>query len=467
MLRPVLAVLSVAGLGAVAPAGMAGGAIVAGGPPAVVVSESTVLRPVPADYLGFSIEPANLCYVVQLAQTDPAFVQLFRDVGPGVFRVGGNTGDGSASWSTTATSPTCAWNGLVVTPSLVSQFFDFARSVGYGVRWQVPLGNGDYPMDASEAAYVATMRGLVSLDFGNEPTKYPQARTQFRGYIADWDTVYQDYLADGGTAPVTGPSAAVKYRWYIRPFLTAEASHLAALTAHWYLGSAKTSPTCLDLLADPGKPADLSVVSQAAAFGLPGIIDETNTYYAQGMPGVSNAYCSALWAADQAMNGLEAGLQGMYFHGAADYPPGNSLGKYQYYTPINQNGRPAPEYYGLLFGHQLAQAGGTEVKAQPRNVTGLDAAAVTDSGGGLRLALVNRGAAPVTITARTGLAYASASEISLAAPALTAQTGTTLGGARVTADGTWTPSPQPVAVNGTSAAITVPAYTGMIVTYTP
>ena len=439
----------------------------AAGGPTVRISEATVLHPVPHAYLGFSIEPANLCHVVQLAQTDPAFVQLFRDVGPGIFRVGGNTGDGRASWSTTATSPACVWNGLVVTPSLVTQFFAFARSVGYKVAWQAPLGNSQYAMDAAEAAYVSKMPGAVSVDFGNEPNKYPNARTEYLTYIADWDTVYRDYLADGGTAPVTGPSTAARYTWYITPFLRQEASHLAALTAHWYAGPADTHPTCLGLLAAAGTTAAAIVVSQASAFGLPGVINETNTYYGQGMPGVSNAYCSALWAADQTMNGLAAGLQGMYFHGTANYAPGNSLGLSQYYTPINEDGTPAPEFYGLLFWQQMASAGGSQVMVRTQNATGLDAYAVTGSDGRLRLALVNRGSTSITVAVQTSLAYTKASEISLTGPSLSSLSGITLGDTAVAADGTWTPHLQPVIVNGTSSTITVPAYTGMITTYSP
>jgi hypothetical protein len=68
------------------------------GGPVVLISETIRLHPVPRAYLGFSIESANLCDVAHLARTDPAFVQLFRDVA--MFRVGGNTGDELASWST-------------------------------------------------------------------------------------------------------------------------------------------------------------------------------------------------------------------------------------------------------------------------------------------------------------------------------------------------------------------------------
>ncbi len=132
----------------------------------VTVSETKLLREVPRRYIGFSIEPANLCYVVQLAQTTPAFVQLFKNLGPGTFRVGGNTGDTDASWSSTAGSPTCEWNRLVITPGLVHAFFDFAQRVGYRVIWQVPLNNGNPTQDAAEAAYVSTMPGLYSIEIG-------------------------------------------------------------------------------------------------------------------------------------------------------------------------------------------------------------------------------------------------------------------------------------------------------------
>ena len=167
------------------------------------------------------------------------------------------------------------------------------------------------------------------------------------------------------------------------------------------------------------------------------------------------------------MNGLAAGLQGMYFHGTANYAPGNSLGLSQCYTPINEAGTPAPEFYGLLFWQQMSGAGGSQVMAGTQNVTGLDAYAVTGGDGRLRLALVNRDSASITVAAHTSLAYTKASEISLTGPALNSLSGITLGGTAVAADGTWTPHPQPVIVNGTSSTITIPAYTGMIITYSP
>lgn len=439
--------------------------------PTVTVSETTRLHSVPHAYLGFSIDPANLCYIVQLAQANPAFVQLFRDIGPGTFRVGGNTGDAKATWSATASSPTCVWNALVVTPPLVRQFFAFAQKVGYKVMWQAPLANGQYAKDAAEAAYVSSYattlpapNPLLSIEFGNEPNYYTNARTQYARYIAAWGTVYQDYQAAGGTAPVTGP-ATLGATWYAKPFLIADASRILALTEHWYVASAKTSPTCLSLLSSPSQTTVSSMVSQASLYGLPAIDNETNTYTSQGQPGVSNAYCSALWAAMYSLNGLAAGLHGMYFHGVANYPPGNSDGKKQVYTPVNTDGTPAPEFYGLLMTARMTRAGGSQVSAQTANVTGLGAYAVTGSDHRLRVALINGSSTSITVITQTALAYAKASEISLTAPALNSLAGVTLGGTSVAADGSWTPNPQPVTVNGTTSTINIPSYTGVIVTY--
>lgn len=194
-------------------------------------------------------------------------------------------------------------------------------------------------------------------------------------------------------------------------------------------------------------------------------MNETNTYTNYGMRGVSNAYCSALWAADYTLNGLSGGARGMYFHGTADYPPGNSHGQVQYYTPITEDGTPAPEYYGILFYHETAYAGGLQVAARIANVTGVDACAVAGGDGKLRVALVNRSSISHRIVITTTRTYSQATEISLTAPALNSLSGVTLGKATVASDGTWTPAPQTVPVSGDSATVTVPPYVSMIVIY--
>lgn len=460
-------VLSVIPVAAALVLGALGSSAQASATPTVTVSETAPLNAVPSRYTGFSIDPANLCYVVSLAQTDPSFGQLFKNLGPGVFRVGGNTGDTHASWSTTATA-SCIWNNLVVTPALVQAFFAFAQSVGYQVMWQVPLGNNNPAEDAAEAAYVSTMPDLQSIEIGNEPNYYTAATTNYQTFINNWDTTYQDYLADGGTAPLSGPGVTSYQSFYLTPFLTQDSADITALTEHYYMGKAESSRTCSDLLA-VGKLKSVSVadVSLARSYSLPFIMNETNTYSGVGEKGVSNAFCSALWSADYMLIGLENGVQGMYFHGVADYPKGNSGGAVQYYTPVNENGTPAPEYYGMLFYHQMALSGGSQVGVTTANAANIDAHAIAGGDGELRVALVNRNSAARSVTVHTALAYAQASEISLSAPALNSLSGVTLGGASVAANGTWTPVPQPVTVTGSTSVIQVPANTGVIVTYSP
>ena len=431
----------------------------------VTVYDTKPLRAVPQRYIGFSIDPANLCYVVQLAQTTPAFVQLFRNLGPGTFRIGGNTGDKNASWSSTAPSPTCRWNRLVMTPGLVRSFFAFAQQVGYRVIWQVPLNNGEPRQDAAEAAYVSTMPDLYSIEIGNEPNYYYDASTDYQTYIDDWATTYRDYIADDGEAPVTGPAATVSATFYINPFLDQHATDVIADTGHWYAGTALSNPTCSTLLQSTSRAGTAAGVAIASTHGLPFIMNETNTYTSYGMSGVSNAYCSALWAADYTLNGLAVGASGMYFHGTADYPPGNSHGQVQYYTPITQDGTPAPEYYGMLFYYEVAQAGGSQVAASIAHVTSVDAYAVAGSDGKLRVALVNRGSTTTPIVITTARRYGRATEISLTAPALDSLSGVRLGKASVASDGTWTPVPKAVVVSGKRSTVTVPAYVSTVVTY--
>jgi hypothetical protein len=432
--------------------------------PSVAVLDNRPIRPVPARYLGLSVESANLCRVVQLARTDPAFVRLIQNLGPGVFRVGGNTGDRHASW-TVAGRPRCAWHSLVVTPALVRAFFAFARSVGWRVLWQVPLANGAYAQDAAEAAYVARMPDLDGVEFGDEPNFYRGARTQRDALIASWNTIYRDYRADGGAAPVTGPSTWPQARWYTSAFLDRDARRVSSLAEHWYVAKATTDPTCTSLLAATGARAVATADAQARAFGLPLVMEETNTYTHFGKRGVSNAFCSALWAADYSLVGLSEGASGMYFHGTADFPPGNSLGRVQYYTPIDDDGAPAPEYYGLLFVHQLLRTGGEQVAATAGHASGVDPYAVLGPDGTLRLALVNRTGASVALTVRTRHRYARASELALSAPSVSALSGVVLGGAGVAGDGSWAGRTRPVGVGGRSSTVTVRPYSALLVTY--
>lgn len=450
------------------PAGRSLRAAYAAGLPTVEVTTSSALVPVPAEYLGFSVEPANVCYIAQLAQGDPAFLQLFENLGLGTVRVGGGTGDKQATWSTSGPA-SCVYRALVMTPAEVDSFFTaFVQPIGYSVTWQVPLYNpANLASDASEAAYVSAQPGVKSIEIGNEPNLYPNVDTDYQTYINQWNTVYQDYLTDGGTAPVSGPGVAKSgFAPYITDFLAQNASRLSAVSAHFYDGDANNpSATCQNLLAISQLQSYVAAnVALAKSYHLPFIMGETNTY-THGAPGVSDAFCSALWAADYALFALQEGAQNIDFHGVADYPAGNVGGKLEYYSPIWDDGTPAPEYYGLLFFHEMTQAGGQVVAASVSNAPNLDTYGVIGADGKLRVALINRSGSHYTLTVQTDQSYTNASELTLTAPALNATSGVTFGGTAVASNGTWTPTPTPLPVSGTSLTATVPAHTAVVLTY--
>jgi hypothetical protein len=307
-----------------------------------------------------------------------------------------------------------------------------------------------------------------TVEFGNEPNIYPNITTDYQMFINQWNTVYQDYLADGGAAPVSGPGVAASgLASYITTFLSQDASKLSAVSAHYYAGNAHdATSTCANLLAVSQLRSYLATnVALAKSHDLPFVMGETNTYTHGGAPGVSNAFCSALWAADYTMFALKDGVQNIDFHGVADYPPGNISGKLQYYTPIWDDGTPAPEYYGLLFYHQVTQAGGHLVTTTAAHAPNLDVYGVVGTDGKLRVALVNRSNNKYALTVHTDKSYTSATQLTMKAPTLKSTSGVTFGGATVASNGTWTPTATKLKVSGTSLHVVVPAYTGMVITY--
>ncbi len=83
--------------------------------------------------------------------------------------------------------------------------------------------------------------------------------------------------------------------------------------------------------------------------GVPYRMTEGNTCYHGGQPGVSDAFASALWAADYSLRVAQAGFAGVNLHGGGE----------GYYAPIT--GEPnatklRPEYYGMQLAQQFAGA---------------------------------------------------------------------------------------------------------------
>jgi hypothetical protein len=140
---------------------------------------------------------------------------------------------------------------------------------------------------------------------------------------------------------------------------------------------------------------------------------EGNTCYHGGQPGVSDAFASALWAADYMLRVAQAGYAGVNLHSGGE----------GYYAPMT--GEPnatklRPEYYGMLLAQRFASASfvGASIAGEPRGVNAY-AARVEDA---LLVAMVNKSGDPVQV--RLHGAKTRATECwTLTAPSLDAKDG--------------------------------------------
>jgi hypothetical protein len=184
---------------------------------------------------------------------------------------------------------------------------------------------------------------------------------------------------------------------------------------------------------------------------------EGNSCYRGGKPGLSNAFCSALWAADYSLRLASYGCAGVNFHGGGatqirkalgGHLPGEKLApeaaavaaEGSFYTPIagsREKGFSArPVFYGMKMAGLLA--GGTmrstQFDAPPANAS---AWAAEMPGGATRLLLLNKDPQQ-----RLEISIPSAHDATswqLQAPALTATSDVTLAGGQIQAGKSWQP----------------------------
>ena len=191
------------------------------------------------------------------------------------------------------------------------------------------------------------------------------------------------------------------------------APHVAALSHHYYFGGPPANPqiNIPRLLRPDPKVASVAAITVAAAGKLhvPYRMTEGNTCYQGGKPGVSDVFAAALWAADYALFLASHGYAGINLHGGGGKAVGNSLGGHlpgedllpageaashprPFYTPIaNIEGQyvAEPDFYGLLFAHQMAGGTVIPVEFDPGGVNAT-AYAVTLPSGQKMVAVINK-----------------------------------------------------------------------------
>jgi hypothetical protein len=403
---------------------------------------------IPTTFAGLSLE-YNL---VTQDLANPVFRQLMKNLGGGILRIGGDSGDRTCWHPPGTTRP--SWCQYPITPTTTRDLFAASEDTG----WPVILGLnlGDYDPAATVTLLregvlpVARTSDFAALEIGNEPDLYPRVPSfkpaRLPTYTqTDQENEFLNYagaiasMPGGSQLPLSGP--AYGYPWLDRLAEFADAvepelgSEWALMTVHLYsLGSCGVNdppsvwtPRLLSADVSTALHTRTAAFAQAAAHAhRPLQIDEANSIGCSGggVYGTSDRFAAALWGLDFLFAAAQAGAAGVNLH---CYGQGA-------YAPINVDGgdvvHPRPLYYAMLLFAEEAQGramASTDVRSNARVL----AYAVAE-GHGVKVFLLNEDlASGGDVVVRPSVPMRSATLLMLAAPTLDDADHTLRGGAAI------------------------------------
>jgi hypothetical protein len=415
---------------------------------------------VPNDFLGLSFElngSLNNNQFSMSTASGPSLTALANTAKIHSFRLGGDSSENNVN--------------VIITAADVSQITPFMAAVNNG-ELIVGLNNcaNNPTAQAAGAQLLYTAIPTVTFQWGNEPDLYtagtstncpgiaPAANSYGpSSYITSWNAGLAAIRALMPTANMAGPDVGSLDSW-LQPFMLAEASNLTLLTRHYYALCPNAGATVPNLLmTDTSYPAITlpQEVALAATGGLKLRMTETNSICAGGSlppttPPISNALVAATWAVEYMMQGIQAGLAGVNFHGVSiNGTPGGT------YDPILQASDKtwtlAPVGYAML---TIGQIEGMQVLPVTSSVpfTTTPVGAYLDSGSNVWFLAVNKNLnLPAQLTITQGGTWTQQSVLTMTGSS-PASTTVTLGGATMDNEGHWTPTPALVA-RGTPVSI--------------
>jgi hypothetical protein len=433
--------------------------------PAAVSISTTQAGSMPQRFVGLSYEKSKLSQPLFTAG-NANLISLFKRLGNGVLRIGGNSVD-ETNWNSNGPGLTSGQTA----PSDVNSLASFLTAVGWPVLYGVNLAQSTPAAAAAEVAYAAKALGsnLLGIEIGNEPDLYAghyfPSTWDFADYLALWQSFAAAILAETPGVPLTGPVTAYNSAWFTS-FAQAEAKDVVLLSMHYYRANGQAASSTIQfLLSYPDTNLQKALVplnAASQAVGVPFRMAETNSFYNGGAPNVSDSYASALWVIDHLFTIAQGGSVGVNLHGG-----GNGDG----YTPIADNDgvvvEARPEYYGVLL-CALAGQGPlltTSINAGSLNIS---AYAVQNSPSQLSLIVVNKDDTQnLQFTVACPRAVESASLQLLAGPSLSANTGVTIQSSAVNSDGSFSPqSPYGLSVSSDNFTGYVPAASAALIAVT-
>jgi hypothetical protein len=251
---------------------------------------------------------------------------------------------------------------------------------------------------------------IAGFEIGNEPDLYKTAGWAATTYYSELSQYLPGIMSVQSCASkLMGPSFG-QFNGQSGGFIpsihdilvTNQGKGLRTVTQHYYAGNnTATHGFLLTPAAYNGPQRVLPEMQAAHALGMTYRVDEMNTASGGGAAGVSNAFESALWFLENAMNFASEGVDGIDIHG------GLLAGtNYNYYTPFsitasgggsfslnNRGSLPAtaPMYYGMLFFERAINGANSTIYPVSLSTSAdIHAWSATDGAGTQRLILVSR-----------------------------------------------------------------------------
>ena len=347
-------------------------------PPLATISVQTksLGRQIPKDFVGFSLEVSTAGQGLQsfgeggktasrraeyslgsAGAPNQGFFQFMRNLGPGILRLGGNSQDNTC-WNPSAAPHPDRCQG-----TLSAADFRLYSEAAKASGWRLIVGL-NLAQNSSQWALNEVTQGIareikpeqiLGLEIGNEPDLFgPPSRPktyspadhvkELLAYIHAFQT-----NAATGKYPVIGPATCCRWRNArdLGTFMDGVGpANLKLVTVHEY-----PTTTCNGRKVTVAQllTADLMTrfndeartwVAAARERKLPIALAETNSASCGGMPGVSNAFASALWGLDWLFSNAENGFASVNFH--ISYRPGGSS-----YNPVETYGGARQQYENI------------------------------------------------------------------------------------------------------------------------
>jgi len=430
----------------------------------IQVDPKAVLGPISPDFIGLGYESSAVAQANYFTAKNATLVRLYRNLSSrGLVRIGGNISDHTKYLPEAVAAVNSERAVTVINRANLLDFGDFLRATGWKAMWGLNLGTGTKQEAAEEAVAVAEIlkEHLHSFEIGNEVDLHGGYKPALTGYAA-YHAAYLDYKAAIRAvlphAQFSGPDSAVSFD-YLASFAGSEADDMKLLTAHYYRGGGGDPKSTIEklLAPDDGWEHRLRQLQQLCKqSNISFRINEVNSFYGGGKPGVSDTFASALWCLDYMFLLASYGCEGVNME--TDI---NQHAFISHYSPIVHDAAghcaARPEYYGML-AFALAGKGDLLKLILEKSDIRVTAYAARHEDGSLWLTVINKDLSrDAGVEASLPDGYATAEAYRLAAPSAKSKAHVTLAGKEVSTDGIWSAGPpEAVMIKDGTAVLSVP-----------